>query len=248
MIKSIYTLVFALVTNLAFAQYSGQVASNLSSGGDTNGSVSAQINTLLGPSADRKDKSNKSYESFQGSPYVSDDFKATTLFYKKDNLGTIFYRYNALNEEIEIRKTNLEEEGIRGLARDKEISILVDGKKMSFRTFVTSKKRTLNGYLVSLMEGKKYSLFKRTHVKYTEAQPAANSFTKPVPARFSQFTEYYFQKEGVNRMDEVTLRNGKLLKLLDASTKEKVKAFLKENDMSIKNEADLIKVFEFLNQ
>lgn len=245
--KYIYIAVFALGTNLALAQYSGQIASNLSSGGDTNAGVSAQISMLLGPATQRDGKRKKNYDSFQGSPYVADVFLPSTLFYKDENLGTIFYRHNALNEEIEIKKSNIEEEGERGLARDKDISILVNGKKMSFKTFVTSKKRTLNGYLITLKEGKKYDLYKRTHVKYTEAQAAANSFTKAVPARFAQFTEYYFQKEGVNRMDEIPARNGKLLKLLDNDSKSKLKTFIKENDLNIKNETDLIKAFEFLN-
>lgn len=245
--KYIYIAVFALGTNLALAQYSGQVASNLSSGGDTNAGVSAQISMLLGPATKRDDKRKKNYDSFQGSPYVAEVFLPSTLFFKDENLGTIFYRHNALNDEIEIKKSNLEDESERGLARDKDISILVNGKKMSFKTFVTSKKRTLNGYLITLKEGKKYDLYKRTHVKYTEAQAAANSFTKAIPARFAQFTEYYFQKDGINRMDEVPARNGKLLKLLDTDSKSKLKAFIKDNDLNIKNEADLIKAFEFLN-
>jgi hypothetical protein len=245
--KYIYILVFAFGTNLALAQYSGQVASNLSSGGDTNAGVSAQISMLLGPATERGTKRVKNYDNFQGSPYVADLFLPSTLFYKDENVGSIFYRHNALHEEIEIKKSNLEDENERGLARDKDISILVNGKKMSFKTFVTSKKRTLNGYLIALKEGKKYDLYKRTHVKFTEAQAAANSFTKPVPARFAQFTEYYFQKEGVNRMDEIPARNGKLLNLLGSDAKSKLKPFLKENGLNIKNEADLIRVFEFLN-
>ena len=143
--KYIYILVFAFGTNLALAQYSGQVASNLSSGGDTNAGVSAQISMLLGPATERGTKRVKNYDNFQGSPYVADLFLPSTLFYKDENLGSIFYRHNALNEEIEIKKSNLEDENERGLARDKDISILVNGKKMSFKTFVTSKKRTLNG-------------------------------------------------------------------------------------------------------
>ena len=85
-------------------------------------------------------------------------------------------------------------------------------------------------------------------MKFTEGQPAQNSFVAAVPARFTPFTEYYFQKKGVNRIDQVLAKNNKLLKLLDADKKTKIKAFLKENDLNIKEEADLIKVFEFLNK
>ncbi|MBT8300647.1 MAG: hypothetical protein KJO63_04905, partial [Maribacter sp.] len=79
-------------------------------------------------------------------------------------------------------------------------------------------------------------------------KPAANSFVKAVPARFAQFIEYYFQKDGVNRIDEIPLKNSKLLKLLDASERDGLKKFLKDNSLNIKEEADLIQAFNFLNK
>ena len=66
-------------------------------------------------------------------------------------------------------------------------------------------------------------------------------------SRFSQFTEYYFQKDGVDRMDEIKLKNSQLLKLIDASKKADLKQFLKDNDLNIKNEQDLVQVFGYLN-
>ncbi len=246
--KLFYVLLPLLTAHIGWAQYSGQVASNLTTGGNSDGGISAQINALLGSTSERAEKLKNYFEDFQGSPYVSNTFLPTTMFYKDENLGQIFYRHNALNEEVEIKKSNLEEEGIKSLARDKNISILIDGKKMGFKTFVDAKGRTMNGYLISLFEGDTYDLYKRTHVKFTEGKPATSSFTKAVPSRFSQFTEYYFQKEGVNRMDEITLKNSKLIKLIsDATAKEKLKLYLKENELNVKEEADLIKAFEFLN-
>ena len=90
-------------------------------------------------------------------------------------------------------------------------------------------------------------MYKRTLIKFTQGKPAANSFVKAVPSRFAQFIEYYFQKEGVNRIDEIPLKNGKLLKLIDASKRAGLKEFLKENSLNIKEEADLIQAFNFLN-
>ncbi|RRQ49318.1 hypothetical protein DZC72_01450 [Maribacter algicola] len=245
--KKIFLLAtIALSTTIVTAQYSGQALSNASSGGSMDGSA-AVINTLLGDISSRDAKRTKNYDEFQGSPYVSNNFKQTRISYNDEDMGTMFYRYNALNEEIEIKNTLLEEEGIKGLSRDKNISILVDNKKLSFKTFVTSKNNTLNGYLLQLIDGKTYDLYKRTRVKFTEGKPAPNSFVKAVPARFSQFTEYYFQKEGVNRIDEIPLSNNKLLKLLSGNDKESLKNYLKENKIKIKEEEDLIKAFNFLN-
>ncbi len=52
----------------------------------------------------------------------------------------------------------------------------------------------------------------------------------------------------VMRIDEIPLKNGKLLKLIDASNRESLKKYLKENSMNIKEEADLIQAFNFLNK
>ena len=243
--KSIYLAISMAICSLSYGQYAGQTATNMSAG--DGGLGGGEIATLLGPISENKNKSTDIYADFQGSPYTSNEFAITSLYYGDENLGKIYYRYNALNGEIEIKNSEREGEQIKSLSRDKKISVLVDGKKMSFMTFVTAKDKTLNGYLITLSNAGPFKLFKRTHVKYTEGKPAANSFVKAVPSRFTQYTEYYLQKEDVNRIDEIPLKNGKLLKLIDDSKREDLKKYLKENFMNIKEEAHLIQAFNFLN-
>ncbi len=237
---------FAVVT--MNAQTTGQLATYNTSRGD-GGVTDAMYNYTAGSISEKySEKDFLDDENIQGSPYTSNSFSPTPLYYKEEKVGNIFYRYNALNEEIEIMKAAVEGETIQSLARDKELNIRPNGKKMSFKTFVTSKKRTTNGYLTELVAGEKFDLYKRIHVKYTAATASQNSFVKAIPARFSKFTEYYMQKAGVSRMDEVLPKKGKLLKLLDGVKKEEAKQFLKDNKLNLKDEADLIKVFEFLNK
>jgi len=242
--KILFTLMLASST-ICFGQYAGNASSNMSAGGG----VGAQgaIYDLMGPISERNKKNEDRYVDFQGSPYISEDFLPATIFYGNENVGSIYYRYNALNEEIEIKRYNNDELPVQGLSRDKKISILSNGNRMSFKTFTTSNNNTVNGYLTTIIDGKTYDLYKRNYVKFTEGKPAPNSFVKAVPSRFTQFTEYYFQKEGVNRMDEIKLKNRHLLKLLDKDTEAKLKAYLKANDLNIKNEPDLLKAFNFLN-
>jgi len=244
--NQLFFAIFLSFTAIGVGQYAGQ-SSNMSAGGASGGS-SGQIYDLLGPIDERNKKTKNKYEEFQGSPYIANIFLPSTMYYGDENLGQIFYRYNALNEEIEIKKTNSEDEIPRSLARDKEISILSNGKKMNFKTFTTAKNKTLNGYLITIIDGKTFDLYKRTFVKFTEGTPSTNSFVKAIPSRFSQFTEYYFQKDGVNRMDEIRLKNSQLLRLFNKIDKTKLKEFIKENDLNIKNEPDLIRVFDFLNK
>lgn len=185
-------------------------------------------------------------KNIEGSPYMSNDFKATTVYFGDENLGNLYYRYNAYNEEVEIKQQNIDAEPIRSLSRDKKINLMVDGKKMAFKTFIDKNGNTKNGYLTLLKSGK-FKLYKRLNTTFKEAKKAENTLVKSSPARFSQYTEYYIEIEGSNRIDHVELNNKKLLKLVGSEKEDSVKKFLKENNIKVKNENGLSKVIEFLN-
>ena len=245
--KPIFILFLILGITSANAQTTGQLATYSSFSAD-GGVTDALLNYADGSFSENYSENTVLNDQYiQGSPYTSNSFSPTQLYYKDEQVGNIFYRYNALNEEVEIRKTNSEGETIRSLAKDKELNLRLNGKKMSFKTFITSEKRTTNGYLTELVKGKEYDLYKRIHVKFSEATAPQNSFVKAIPARFIKFTEFYVQKKGTSRIDELPLKKTKLLNLLDDSKKGAAKQFLKANDINLKDEADMIKVFEFLN-
>ena len=184
----------------------------------------------------------------QGSAYTSDKFLPGKLYYKDEFQSDVFYRYNAYAEEIEIRNVDISDAPVYGLQRDKNISLItIDGRPMSFETFIDKNGLTQNGYLTQLTTGK-YKLYKRSDVKYTQPQKAQNSFIAATPARFSKFTEYYIELEGRNRIDELEIKNKKLLKLVEESERESLKLYLKENGIKIKNEQDIISVLSYLNK
>jgi len=239
---------FSIISATTFGQYTGQVATNMSSGGAAQGDTAGAIAMLLGPINDADSKRTVNWEEFQGSPYTSEDFEPAELFYKNDKIGTIFYRHNALNEEIEIKESK-NQQGIRGLNRDKNIIIEVDGKPLRFMTFIDKGGKTMNGYLTQLVNGAHYDLYRRVHVKFTEGQKSPNSFVKDTPSRFSQFTEYYVQKKGVDRVDELQQKNSKLFALAENSEqKQLLKAFLKDNRLDVDNEEDLVRLIMFLDR
>ncbi len=239
---------FSLITGSAFGQFTGQVATTMSSGGAAQGNTAGEIAMLLGPISEANDKRSVDWENFQGSPYTSDEFEPAELFYKNDKIGTIFYRHNALNEEIEIKESK-NQQGIRGLNRDKNINLRVDGKPMRFMTFIDKSGTTMNGYLTQLVDGENIDLYRRVHVKFTEGAPAQNSFVKAIPSRFSQFTEYYVQKQGVDRIDELQQKNSKLYALTEnGEQKQLLKAFLKDNNLDVDKEEDLVRLIMFLDR
>lgn len=245
--KILFTITTLMVSAITFGQFSGQVASNMSAGGSNDAGISAAIQSLLGPMSEADQKRQIDWEEFSGIPYTSIDFAPTTVYFRDENMGNIFYRYNAYNEEIEIKESP-SADGVRALGRNKAIAIMVNGKPMSFKTFIDKDGRTTNGYLTTLQSSGPYTLYKRVNVKFTEGKKAENSFVKAVPSKFSHFVEYYMEVEGVDQINEIKLKNSKLVDMVNDDKKEGLKAYLKEKKLNVKNENDLISAFVFLNQ
>lgn len=232
--------------NFSFAQISGQITMNQYA---SNSGVDAQIGYLLGPIADRDEKMSGQRDfGIQGSAFTSEKLLSGKVFYGTDFEGNVFYRYNAYYEEIEISDIDLPGAPTRPLLRDKKIRLISsNGNEMTFKTFIDKKDLTQNGYLTKIHDGK-YSLYKRINVKYTPGQKPPNSLSKPIPARFSKFYEYYLEIKGVNRIVELELSKRKLLKSLPYDKKDRTAEFIKKNKIKIRNEYDLFKVMEFLNE
>ncbi|MBT8186226.1 MAG: hypothetical protein HKP24_12105 [Croceitalea sp.] len=234
-----------MATTVLNAQTTGQVASYNANTAD--GGVSdALYKYALGSISDADNKTKGFDDSIEGSPYMSNNFSQTSIYYGDEKEGDLFYRYNAYNEEIEIKQQNLIDEPIRALGRDKKIKIMVNGKPMSFKTFIDKNGNTKNGYLTLIKDGE-FKLYKRLNVTFKEAKKAPNSFVKGVPARFTQFTEYYLEVDGGNRIDELEMNNKKLINLVTDDKQSALKKYLKENKIKLKDESDIHQVINFLN-
>ena len=227
------------------AQTSGQVATYTANNAD-GGISDALYNYAMGSVSDKIAKTDYRDETIEGSPYMSNTFNPGQLFYGDEPAGNIFFRYNAYNEEIETKQNNLENELIRGLSKDKKIRLVAYGKSMSFKTFIDKNGNTKNGYLTSIVNGD-YKLYKHLKVTFKEAKKADNTFVQSTPAKFTQFTEYFLESPDGKRIDQVEMGNKKVLQLLTASDAQRLKEYLKDKKLKIKDEYDLIEVVNFLN-
>jgi len=243
----IVILIFVFGLNFLSAQTTGQIGMNASGAGALSG-VNAQLSYLLGPISERNKKTSEQAYGIQGSAYTEDKFDQGKIYYGDEFEGTIFYRYNAYYEEIEITKVNLPGAPMNTLNRDKKIRVITkNGNPISFKTYIDKKKLTQNGYLTKIREGK-YTLYRRLDIKYTQGQKSQNSFIPAIPARFTKFIEYYLEIEGFNKIQELELSKKKLLKLIPEDQKAGVKEFIKKNKVKFKNEYGLFEVLDFLNK
>ena len=106
--KTLALCIFISIIYQSHSQYAGQVASNMA-GASQNAAAGSALSNFLGPVNEAYQKRKEiDLDKFQGSPYTADTFSPAPLKYKDEIIGTIYYRYNALNEEIEIKKTKTE--------------------------------------------------------------------------------------------------------------------------------------------
>lgn len=193
-----------------------------------------------------KDKSKKG-EEILGSPYLTEDFVKSKVYFGEEFQGDFFVRYNALNSEIEIKKTNLQEEKPKRLLANQDLRVKYGNRELRFTTYITKKNETKNGYLSIISAGDSYTLYHRLAVKYSEGKAAANSMVMAIPSRYAHFVEYYYKKAGVDRIDQLTQKRGALLKILDKEIREQVNSFIKEEKIDLGEETDLIRTFEYIN-
>ncbi|MEX0291030.1 MAG: hypothetical protein AB3N14_18145 [Flavobacteriaceae bacterium] len=243
------SLLILLITSINFSN--GQVTGAAPSGeaglfGSAQGGT-PMLNLVMMDIRNRKNTQSQYIGEVVGSPYLTENFIKSKLFYDEELMGDFYMRYNALNSEIEIKESNLKEEEPKRLLADKRLTVRYQNKVLRFTTYITKKDETKNGYLSMLVSGDKYKLYHRLAVKYSEGKAAANSMVNPIPSRFAHFVEYYYQKEGVDRIDQLSQKKGKFLKQLDKDIRENVKLFLSENKLDLGKEQDLVKAFEYIN-
>ncbi len=195
----------------------------------------------------RTNSNNRYVGETVGSPYSTENFIKTKIFYGDEPQGDFYVRYNALNSTIEIKKSNLPDEESKSLYPDKKIKIKYLNKELRFTTYINKKKETKNGYLSQIVDGPKYKLYHRLAVKYSEGKPAINSMVADIPSRFAHFEEYYYQKIGVDRIDYLPQKKGGFIKQFDKELRESIKIYLKEENINLDNEEDLITAFNHIN-
>ena len=183
-----------------------------------------------------------------GSIYINDVFQECEVYYKDEVVGNFYYRHNAFNDEIEIKDTKLNDEKESSLATVKELRVIntIDGRELSLSTYKNKEETIRNGYLYTLVEGEKYSLYYRNRVRFKEGMKAVNSMVRSTPNKFTHFTDYYIVQGGE---PVANYFSGKMkdLEMFINDDINNAKSYLKENKLSTKKIEDLTSLFNFLN-
>ena len=150
-------------------------------------------------------------------------------------------RYNAYADEIEIKK-NPTDEAYSALIKDPNIFVKIGTDIYLFVPFEGSNEK--GGYFNVLSDGKMYDLYKKTKSIYREPRKARTSYERDVPPSFSKTTTYYLVKDGT--FLEMPNTSSRILKMMNKKEKE-MKKYIKENDLDLDKEADLIKAVTYFD-
>lgn len=207
-------------------------------------STNAQINnvsiTMSGePLRERK------YKDVQGSPYLTEDWALGKMI-KKDNSRTepILVRYNIYEDKVEYKF-----EGKPYILNDINVKgvefTLVDADGISTfyifeKGFKQIEEYNENSYFSVLYSNKVKFIQKITNkpTDITTTYGTTTSITK-----FIRGDKYFFVKED-GEIISVKRTNSAILKVLD---NKEIDSYIKKNKLNIKNDKDLVMIFDFVS-
>lgn len=180
------------------------------------------------------------YVGVDGTPYMNEDFLPAML-YPDEKL--YLARYNAKDDEIEVQ-----------LAEDK--IVVLDNSRRDYRmvfrdsdlTYTTlySQGEKMPGYYVEVVTTDKISVYKKQTIRFVEGREATDNFSKNKDAYFTEASETFFiQLKEDGPIQEMPTKRRKFSKLFD-SKEDKIDAYLKDNDIDLKEESGIKKVVGFI--
>ncbi len=186
-------------------------------------------------------------DRIKGSPYLSINFEQGNIYFNNELAGTFFLRYNAYQDEVQIKKTLQATEPFQALVKANNVSCTIAGKEMVYTYFVNKNGEVQQGYLIKLNNGKYYNLFARKSKKFMEGKKSGNSIARDIEPRFVEDVEYYFWDNTSQDKTIIPAGKDKLIKLFAAEHQDALKGFIKKEALKLSVENHLISIFSFAN-
>ncbi|MBR9846715.1 MAG: hypothetical protein GYB35_11720 [Algicola sp.] len=185
-------------------------------------------------------------ESVEGSPYINEKFLPATISASE---GDVFYvRYNALNDQFEVKGDNNKAYALNRYRRDIVVEILPLKKTYQVIGFYDDERNENFGYFLHLSNpNAKTALYKKEKVIFIDEQKASTGYDSNKPAKYKRVNDTFFIKlENQNILTEVPNKRKDLVKLFPKH-KDSVLKYMKENRIKTSKEEDLIQLINYIN-
>ena len=183
-------------------------------------------------------------DDIKGSIYINDAFEPGSILFKGEEDRKMYMRYNAFNDEFEIKNSNLKEDKTLALLKSQNISCELNGHLYSYMVLLDKKGERGQAYLKEIASLGRYRLFAQHKKLFKEGKPAKTSHSVAFPHRFVDETNYYLALDGAVPV-YVPTKKKDFLALFSAGHQPQVKKFIKEKSIDLKTKMGLINVVTF---
>lgn len=195
----------------------------------------------------KRNTNHDSYKTIEGSAYFDESFKQGDIYYDNGYMGTSFLRYDGFADEIQIKKTLLDEEEYGALLKSEKLFCIVDSKKVLYHRLKNANGEVKQGYVTNLVNSGKYWLFVRKSKLFLEGKIAPTSLTLPTNSKFITQVDYYFGKEDGDVVVEIDGNAKNVLGMFDDEDRPKIKSFVRKNKINLDDKSDLQTLFYYAN-
>ncbi len=182
------------------------------------------------------------FETIKDEAYANPNFLQGNI-YQEDKLlkSDVPMRYNSYADEIEIKK-NASDDSYSALIKSPDIFVKIVNDIYVFVPYEGANEK--GGYFNVLSDGKTYDLYKKTKAVFREPKKANTSYQRDTPPSFPKTVTYYMVQNGT--FYEAPNNSSKMLKMMDKK-KSEIKAYMKQNNLDLNKEVDLIKVVSYFD-
>tara|TARA_Y100001933_G_scaffold43527_1_gene40887 strand:+ start:4443 stop:5207 length:765 start_codon:yes stop_codon:yes gene_type:complete len=185
-----------------------------------------------------------SLDDIEGSVYLDVEFYNGTVYYLNEEYQNFPMRYDAYNDEIEIKRSDSRQ--LQALHKSPAISCEIKGQRVVYLEYQNKDGSLSEGYLFRYFEGPSYSFYVKHAKIFKEAKQAKTSLQVSFPHRFVDDEQFYIKlADGVPTFTKP--QKNQLLEIFGKNNERAVKRFIKENRLNLSNIDDMVKLVAYAN-
>lgn len=185
-----------------------------------------------------------SLDDIEGSVYLDEQFRKGTVYYLDEEYDAFPMRYDAYNDEIEIKRSGSGE--LQALHKSPAISCEIEGRRILYLEYQDKYGDVSEGYLFKYFEGSDYSFYVRRSKIFKEAKQAKTSLQGSFPHRFVDDEQFYIKT--ANGMPIfVKPKKSQLFEIFGKEDGRLIKQFIKKNRLNLSSAEDLAKLVAYAN-
>ncbi|MER3374438.1 MAG: hypothetical protein RIM83_07340 [Allomuricauda sp.] len=181
----------------------------------------------------------------EGTIYLNENFILGTLYVNDKEVKKMYMRYDAYNDEIEL-KDALNSEEIKAMVKHPVYSCSLDGDEYYYLGYTNEVGGEKKGYLVPIVIGDAYTLFIKYQKVYKKGKQASTPLDASFPPRFLDKAEYYVS---VNNESPFFMKTKKseVISIFPKQDQSAIKKYIKEKRLKAGDHNDLRNLFTYAN-